>query len=169
MILDVISWLHKVFQLDEGHARLVREEGKALKEVHEALFLLQLDLLEKGLVISLINHCEVAVRQTFDPGGTRFIVDESKLTKTLPSAELDYLHKKAIVDFLPLLFVVTELQLYLSNDGGHQASLKFFSIFFYAWIEAWWWDCIFYAFVVKTSLVRADHALITHGGFTILP
>jgi len=169
LILDVIFLLHKIFQLDEGHARLVREEGKAFKEVHEALFLLHLDLFEKGFVISFVHDCEVAVCQAFDPGGTRFIVDESKFTKTLPSAELDYLHKEAIVDFLPLLFVVAELQLNLSNDGRNQASLKFFSIFFYAWIEAWRWDCIFYAFVVKTPLVRAVHALITDGGFTILP
>jgi hypothetical protein len=169
LILDVIFRLHKVFKLDESHARLVGEEGQALKEVNEALFLLHLDFFEKGLVVSLINHRKVAVGQAFYPGGTWLVVDESKLTKTLPGAELDYLHKETIVDFLPLLFVVAELQLYLSNDHGHQASLKFFRIFFYAWVEAWRWDCIFDTFVIKTPRVIAVNALITHGGFTILP
>jgi hypothetical protein len=148
LILDVIFLLHKVFQLDEGHTRLVREEGKALKEVNEALFLLHLDLFEKGLVISLVHDCEVAVGQAFYSCGTRFIVDESKFTKTLPCAQLDYLHKKAIVDFLPLLFVVAELQLYRSNDAGHQASFKCFSVFLYARVKVLRRDCDFKAFVV---------------------
>jgi hypothetical protein len=131
LILDVLFGLHKVFKLDKGHTRLVGEEGQALEEVHEAFFFLKLDLLEKGLVISLINHGKVAVGQAFDSGGAWFVVDESKFTKTLPGAELDNLHKEAIVDFLPLLFIVAEFQLYLSNDVRDQAALKFLSLFFY--------------------------------------
>ncbi len=165
MILDVIFSLHKVFKLDEGHTRLVRKEGEALKEVNEALLLLQFDLFEKGLVISFVHDCEVAIGQAFDSGGTRFIVDKSKFTKTLPCVELNYLHKEAVVDFLPLLLIMAELHLYLSNDARHQASFKFLRIFFYVWIEVCRLDCTFDAFVIKT-LVRTVHTHITNGGFT---
>ena len=69
---------------------------------------------------------------------------------------------------MPLIFVVAELQLNLSNDARHQASFKFLCVFCYVRIDVWWWDCVFDTFIVD-SLLRAVHTYITNGGFTNLP